>query len=155
MRIAIMGTYRCGSTATAKSIAQLGVHLGAPFFGDYFESDSLSGLLRQWWNEPQFRETVARDERVSQLQQWIEDYERPLARIKTDSIAADSNEEKEKQSHDGGEIVCGTKHPLLSFSACGVGATRRGGRGDGPLDVLRFALRRQGRILLSPCYQNG
>jgi len=117
MRIAIMGTYRCGSSATAKSIAQLGVHLGAPFFGDYFESDSLSALLRQWWNEPEFRETVARDERVSQLRQWIEDYERSLVRIETDSIAADSNEEKEKQSHDGGEFICGAKHPLLSLSA--------------------------------------
>ncbi|HBJ37081.1 MAG TPA: hypothetical protein DDZ51_20485 [Planctomycetaceae bacterium] len=124
MRIAIMGTYRCGSSAVAKSISQLGVHLGAPFFGDYFESDSLSALLRQWWNEPEFRETVARDERITQLRHWIEDYEESLAPLETDGISAYTNEEKEteKQSHDGSEIVCGAKHPLLSLSASDIEA---------------------------------
>ncbi len=94
-RIAVMGLYRSGSSAVAGILHYLGVHMGAPYFGDFFESASLAHQLRIWWNErkqPPLQASVPQPERVRLLKKWIEDRER------------------------AGAIWVGAKHPLLSLS---------------------------------------
>jgi len=92
-RIAVLGLFRSGSTAVAGVLDHLGVDMGAPFYGGYYESAWLSDQLRIWWDEPNLRETVAQPERVRILKCWIEEREKAGARW------------------------VGMKHPLLSL--CG------------------------------------
>lgn len=75
MRVAVLGPYSSGSTATAGLLHHLGVCLGRQFRGDYVEPRWLSDQLRRWWNEPDLREVVAREERVGQLSNWVQDLE--------------------------------------------------------------------------------
>jgi len=92
-RIAVLGLYRSGSTVLAGVLHHLGVDMGAPFYGGYFESDWLSKQLRLWWDEPRLREKVPQDKRVRILSQWMRDRE------------------------EAGARWVGTKHPLLCLSA--------------------------------------
>jgi phage gp46-like protein len=90
--VAVLGLYSSGSTATAGVLHHLGVCLGRQFWGDYFEARWLSDQLRRWWNEPDLREVVAREQRVGQLAQWLHDME------------------------STGAAAVGAKHPLLVLS---------------------------------------
>jgi hypothetical protein len=92
-RIAVLGLFRSGSTAVAGVLDHLGVDMGAPFYGGYYESAWLSDQLRRWWDEPNLRETVAQPERVRVLARWI------------------------KEREKAGAKWVGMKHPLLSL--CG------------------------------------
>lgn len=91
MRIAIVGTYRSGSSAIAGALHFLGVELGGPFWGNYYESDELAAMLRGWWCEPHLVEASPVEQRRTQLAQWI---------AKREATAR----------------VVGAKHPLLSLS---------------------------------------
>ncbi len=100
MRIAVLGTYRSGSSAVAGVLHHLGVDLGGPFWQPvtpgappYYESAALADSLRRWWNEPDLHQTAPPAERVAFLSRWVEDRER-----------------------DGAAHI-GAKHPLLSL--CG------------------------------------
>lgn len=92
-RVAVLGLYSSGSTATAGVLHYLGVRLGKAFWSDYFEPRWLSQQLRRWWNEPELREAVAKEERVRLLGKWARDME------------------------TGGGHAIGAKHPLLTL--CG------------------------------------
>jgi hypothetical protein len=93
-RVAVLGLYRSGSTAVAGVLHHLGVDMGEPFFGGYYESEWLSEQLRLWWNEKgDLEEKVARPERVKVLSRWMQEREQRGARW------------------------VGMKHPLLSL--CG------------------------------------
>lgn len=91
--MAVIGLYRSGSTVAAGMLHHLGVDMGAPFWGDYYEPHSLSEQLRAWWNEPLLEPQVDCSRRVSGLRAWIESRE-----------VSDSR-------------CIGCKHPLLSL--CG------------------------------------
>lgn len=93
IRIAILGLYRSGSSALAGVLHHLGVEMGAPFFGDYFESAEISEHLRHWWNEPHLTESVSFEERVATFRRWASERE-------TKAVPA-----------------IGLKHPLLTL--CG------------------------------------
>jgi len=92
-RIAVLGLYRSGSTVVAGVMHHLGVDMGAPFYGGYYESDWLSRQLRLWWDEPRLQQKVDQRERVRILTRWIEEREQ------------------------AGSQWVGMKHPLLSL--CG------------------------------------
>lgn len=92
-RIAVLGLYRSGSTAVAGVLQHLGVDMGAPFYGIYYESDWLSEQLRRWWDEPRLREKATPAKRVRILREWI------------------------LQRESAGAKWVGMKHPLLSL--CG------------------------------------
>jgi len=92
-RIAVLGLYRSGSTVVAGVLQRLGVDMGAPFYGEYYESDWLSKQLRFWWDEPRLREKVAQPKRIRILSEWIQ-----------------------RREQTGAKWV-GMKHPLLSL--CG------------------------------------
>ena len=91
MRIAVVGTYRSGSSAVAGVLHFLGVELGGPFWGNYYESDELAAMLRGWWREPDLVESLRVEQRRRHLAQWVEKHER------TSPVVA-------------------AKHPLLSLS---------------------------------------
>lgn len=100
MRIAVLGTYRSGSSAVAGVLHHLGVDMGGPFWQPltpgaplYYESGSLSGQLRLWWEEPALREKTPKAERIPLLARWVKDREQ------------------------AGAPHVGAKHPLLSL--CG------------------------------------
>lgn len=95
-RIAVLGLYRSSSTVVAGVLHHLGVDMGAPFYGGYYESEWLSKQLRRWWDEahlPHLREKAPQAKRVRILTEWIQ-----------------------KRERAGAEWV-GMKHPLLSL--CG------------------------------------
>ena len=85
----MLGLYSSGSTATAGLLHHVGVCLGRQFWGNYFEPRWLSDQLRRWWNEPDLREVVAREQRVGQLAKWLHDMD------------------------STGAAAVGAKHPLL------------------------------------------
>ncbi len=91
--IAIIGTYRSGSSAVAEILEKLGVWMGAPYWFDYFESAEMAAALRSWWAEPDMVETVAQNERVDGLACWLENQQAL------------------------GHSTIGLKHPLLTLSA--------------------------------------
>lgn len=93
-RVAVLGLYSSGSTATANVLHCLGVKLGRELFGDYFEPKWLAEQLRLWWQEPDLIERVSRRQRVAALASWLCD----LAGEEQTCIAA--------------------KHPLLTL--CGT-----------------------------------
>ncbi len=70
--VAVLGTYRCGSSLVASMLDALGVDMGAPYYSDYFEPADLSTSLRRWWNEPQLVTNEPTSSRVYQLRQWAE-----------------------------------------------------------------------------------
>lgn len=90
--VAVIGTYRSGSSLIAGMLSQLGVDMGAPFWGDYFEPLDLSQSLRRWWQEPELKAAEASSVRVHLLRQWLDSRTTPNA-------------------------IVGAKHPLLSLSA--------------------------------------
>ena len=91
-RVAVLGLYRSGSTVVAGVLQHLGVDMGAPFYGNYYESEWLSEQLRRWWDEPRLREKVSQKKRVRILAEWVQ-----------------------KREQAGASWV-GMKHPLLSLS---------------------------------------
>ena len=91
-RIAVIGLYRSGSTLAAGLLHRLGVDMGAPFWGDYYEPADLSEQLRRWWDEPLLEPTVNAEHRVAALREWVE--------------------RREVSPH----AFVGAKHPLLSLS---------------------------------------
>ena len=100
MRIAVLGTYRSGSSGVAGVLHHLGVNMGGPFWWPltpgtppFYESASLAGLLRSWWDEPGLIEKTPKAERVRVLAEWIAEQEK------------------------AGAKQAGAKHPLLSL--CG------------------------------------
>lgn len=100
MRIAVLGTYRSGSSAVAGVLHHLGVDMGGPFWWPltpdtppFYESAFLADQLRSWWSEPSLEEKTPKPERVRVLGQWAESRER------------------------AGAKQVGAKHPLLSL--CG------------------------------------
>jgi hypothetical protein len=90
-RIAVLGLFRSGSTAVAGVLHHLGVDMGAPFYGLYYESDWLSERLREWGGNPRLRADTMRPERVRILKEWVQ---------------------KREQA---GALWVGMKHPLLSL----------------------------------------
>jgi hypothetical protein len=101
-RVAVLGLYSSGSTAAAGCLRHLGVALGPPFWGNYYESEWLSARLRAWWDEPRLVESAGRAERVRVLWEWVEGQERTAARV-------------------------GAKHPLLCL--CGPDLVEAWGEG--------------------------
>lgn len=91
MRIAVLGTYRSGSSALAGVLQHLGVDLGLRSWGDHFEELELSRRLRLWWDEPNLVEIAEPPLRQTYLRQWI-----------------NAQEERSPTPH-------GAKHPLLSL----------------------------------------
>jgi len=88
-----MGLFNSGSTVIAGVLHRLGVNIGAPFWGSFYEPLDLRNELIQWWNEPQIREVVKQENRVRLLKAWL-------------------------QLHsNGGDAPIGAKHPLLCL--CG------------------------------------
>lgn len=92
MRAAIIGLYNSGSSILSNIVQELGVNIGAPLWGNHFESRSLRSQLVDWWSEPQLVERVAREDRLPFLKWWVE----------------------HQESKNGN--VC-AKHPLLCLSA--------------------------------------
>src|SRR5436190_16197088 len=93
-RIAVLGLYRSGSTVVAGVLHHLGVDMGAPFYGGYYESDWVSKQLRVWWDEGgELQEKVQQSKRVKVLAEWM------------------------KEREASGARWVGIKHPLLSL--CG------------------------------------
>ncbi len=90
-KVAVLGTYRSGSSLVAAMLDQLGVDMGAPYHGDYFEAADLAVSLRRWWNEPELTTRETASNRVFLLRQWLESR--------------------------GSKLWVGCKHPLLSLSA--------------------------------------
>jgi hypothetical protein len=123
-RIAVLGLYRSGSTAVAGALHHLGVDMGAPFYGGYYESEWLSKQLRKWWNEPHLQEKVGQAKRVRVLAKWIQEREQCGAKW------------------------AGMKHPLLSL--CGEDLVQAWGedtrfiRCNRPLDESIESLKRLG-----------
>ena len=70
-RVAVLGLYRSGSSATAGVLHHLGVGMGEPYFRDYYEPLLLSRKLRLWWREPHLQEMMPREARVRRLSDWI------------------------------------------------------------------------------------
>ena len=102
----------------------LGVDMGAPFYGGYYESEWLSKQLRKWWNEPHLEEKVGQAKRVRVLAEWIQEREQRGAKW------------------------AGMKHPLLSL--CGEDLVQAWGeetrfiRCNRPLDDSIESLKRLG-----------
>ncbi len=92
-RVAVLGLYSSGSTATAQILHCLGLTLGRELFGDFFEPKWLAEQLRLWWQEPDLIECVSRQQRVVGLAGWLRDLE------------------------SDGHAYIGAKHPLLTL--CG------------------------------------
>ena len=92
-RIAVLGLYNSGSTAVAGMLHALGVNMGPPFWGEFYEPCDLSWHLRRWWGEPLLTEGAAKIQRIKCLRKWVELQECL------------------------GEAAVGAKHPLLSL--CG------------------------------------
>jgi hypothetical protein len=100
-RVVVLGLYNSGSTAIARVLHRLGVHMGEPFWANSIEGDNLnfyepydlSWRLRKWWSEPDAVEKVLSADRIRFLERWIllQECERPGA--------------------------AGAKHPLLGFCA--------------------------------------
>lgn len=90
-RVAILGTYRSGSSIISAMLNAMGVDMGAPFWRDYFEPEDLVPALRRWWREPDMVADEPASNRVLLLRQWLE------SRRATDWV--------------------GCKHPLLCLSA--------------------------------------
>ena len=93
LRVAVLGLYSSGSSATAGVLHHLGGCMGKQLWGDFYEPRWLSDQLRTWWNEPEMRENVPRAQRIKMLTRWLNDLD-----------------------HDGLPFVA-AKHPLLSL--CG------------------------------------
>jgi hypothetical protein len=89
-RVAVLGLYRSGSSATAGALHRLGVDMGGPYYRDYYEPLLLSRRLRLWWREPALQEMMPREARVQRLADWISAQE------------------------SRGKPWVGAKHPLLS-----------------------------------------
>ncbi len=90
--VAVVGTYRSGSTIVAGMLHHLGVDMGAPFWRDFYEPRDLAQSLRRWWQEPQLVAAEAASVRVHLLRQWL-------------------------ASRRSAAPVVGAKHPLLCLSA--------------------------------------
>lgn len=90
--IAVLGTYRSGSSAVAGVLHYLGVDMGAPFWGQHFESAELSQALRHWWSEPRLLPAMSAARRQVHLRAWLTGRQREAGLV-------------------------GAKHPLLSL--CG------------------------------------
>lgn len=93
-RIAVLGLYRSGSSATAGVLHHLGVEMGPPYWEDHYESVRLARRLRRWWDEPHLQERFPSAERVRKLRDVVYLLEA------------------------GGAAHVGAKHPLLSL--CGA-----------------------------------
>jgi len=89
--VAILGCYRSGSSLLAGVLHRLGVDMGSPFWGDYYEPADLSDQLRRWWAEPRLKEMVPKSTRIEFIRNWI-------------------------NNRKSGALV-GMKHPLLALSA--------------------------------------
>jgi FkbM family methyltransferase len=94
-RVAVLGLYSSGSTATAGILYHLGAKMGKQFWGNYYEPKWLSYELRRWWDEPRIREIVPPAERIRLLKRWLRD-------LSTDDPDID---------------IVAAKHPLLTL--CG------------------------------------
>lgn len=89
--VAVLGAYRSGSSVVASMLDALGVDMGAPYHGEFFEPADLAASLRRWWSEPKLVAAESFSNRVYLLRQW-----------------ADSR---------SGKPWVGAKHPLLSLCA--------------------------------------
>ncbi len=90
-KVAVLGTFRSGSSMVAAMLDRLGVDMGAPYHGDYYEPADLAVSLRRWWNEPELTAQETTSNRVFLLREWLESR--------------------------GNRPLVGAKHPLLSLSA--------------------------------------
>lgn len=88
--IAVIGTFRSGSSIVAAMLDRLGVDMGAPFFRDFFEPADLAVSLRRWWQEPKLVPSESASNRAYLLRQWLESR--------------------------GDGLWIGAKHPLLTLS---------------------------------------
>jgi tetratricopeptide (TPR) repeat protein len=92
-RIAVLGLYRSGSSAVAGALHHLGVDMGKPFWGEFYEPADLAHQLRLWWSVTELVAMSTAAERIAGLASWVERREQAFA----------------------GAV--GAKHPLLSL--CG------------------------------------
>lgn len=113
MRVVVLGTYRSGSSAVAGVLNRLGVNLGAPYWGEYFESEKLSEMLRAWWSEPKLRATVSTATRIEELRRWIDGLE---------TSSAESVDVTRVGEATSNVKMMGAKHPLLCLSAFDISA---------------------------------
>ncbi len=94
LRVAVLGLYSSGSTATAAVLHRLGIKLGRNVSAEYhYEPKWLSAELRRWWREPALEEAASRHDRVQTLAAWLADQQR------------------------WDNVPVGAKHPLLTL--CG------------------------------------
>ncbi len=68
--VVVLGCYRSGSSLLAGMLHCLGVNLGPPFWGDFYEPADLSAELRRWWDEPRLNPMVPQVQRIEYLRQW-------------------------------------------------------------------------------------
>ena len=90
LRIAVVGTYRSGSTAIAGILHHLGVDMGCSSDSQYFEPKDLSEALRRWWSEPRLVRSHPVERQIEHLKGWVESKK---------------------------NLLVGAKHPLMSLSA--------------------------------------
>lgn len=106
MNFIIIGTYRSGSSLLAEMLHGLGLDLGAPFHGDFYEPEDLAEELRRWWREPELVESMPANERRRYLCDWMAGRR---------SVAG-----KSLASMSSRSAIVGAKHPLLTLSAVDV-----------------------------------
>lgn len=93
MRIAVIGIYNSGSSVIAGTLHHLGVNMGAPYHGRFYESLEIKQKLCEWWDEPRLQKFTPKKLRVAYLREWI------------------------KRQEAAGNTKVGVKHPLLCLSA--------------------------------------
>ena len=100
--VAVLGLYRGGSSCTAGVLDRLGVHMGRRLMRKnrfnkrgYFEPIWLARRLRKMYDEPDLRDWMPREKRLSILRRWRESQGR---------LAASRN------------TMLGAKHPLLCLA---------------------------------------
>jgi tetratricopeptide (TPR) repeat protein len=69
--LAVIGTFRSGSSIVAAMLDRLGVDMGAPFHGNFYEPVDLAVSLRRWWQEPQLKPSESACHRVYLLREWL------------------------------------------------------------------------------------
>ena len=92
-RVAVLGLYSSGSSATAGVLHHLGVGMGKRFYRAFYEEQRLARFVRAWWSEPALEASNSRATRITQLRNWV------------------------RQMENGGVDCIGGKHPLLLMSA--------------------------------------
>ena len=120
MRVAVLGLYRSGSTATAGVLHHLGANMGPPYWQGCYEPEDLSRSLRAWWNEPRRKLTPTRGERKEaelrgESAVWLNE---PRLQESTPATERIATLRQWIEKHEQARAACtGAKQPLLCLSA--------------------------------------